>query len=210
LLAIELLRRGRSDSRPLPPQKCAVTGITTTSYLSISKYWKDPPYDFLRYQSDFVDLEITEILKEGNLRWSSWIIDPSGFRPVKRGEIRGLLRNINNIPTPYGIYCAPDMRRQGGLITEANISNGDPIIFLGETPCYARKTMEIYEQIEPMYLKGIGRNDIETLNVHPAAFKKITQAEWYQFKQKMYPIYKQNEYKLACWLLPTKEEMEGK
>lgn len=214
MLAIEILKKdenlGGDDTLPGFEEEhtCAVTGKQTSSHVPLKTLYKEePPFNLLQApSSQYIDSEIAEILKDGHLRWNSWVIDNTGFRTIKKNEARNILQNPP--PPPWGMYCAQDMRRHGGLITFANQNNTDYIVSLGGMSCKGKKAISIYPEIEAMYLKGVGRDNLLTLTPHQANFKEITHAEWYGFAKKYESIKNTPEYRLAVWLLPTKDEMK--
>lgn len=217
MLAIELLKKNLSSIKDyLPIEKeelvCAITGKPAKDYVSVNKYYEFPPFNFMAVPSSLVmDAELAEILKDGHLKWNSWFIGSDRkFQTIKRKKAREIILNLPK--PPWGMYCAEDVRRQGGLVTLVNFKNHNPIVSLGESYAYAKNTAEIYPDIEKMYISGVGRDNLLTLTAHHANFAKlqIDYIDWIKFKKLFDPIKNSSEYRLAVWLLPTKEELNGK
>jgi len=217
LLAIELLKQNKFHPEELhlnyESKTCAITGKLTSDYLGIKEVWKNTiPYNLLACPKEQqVDREIAEILKDGHLRWNSWIIDnENGFRTIKRAEAYLLLLNCHEIPLPWGMYCAIDMRRPGGLLTQANLSSHNSIVSFSTKKCSVPNTLLLYDTINEFYKMGVSRGDLLSLDINRFQLQKIDIVKWYDYVNRMKNINASPEYQLAVWLLPVREKKEAK
>jgi len=210
MLAIELLLKEKKGDQS--PEVCAVTGRTTTDYVPFDDVFSDNfgSYDLLvSRNSKFVDFQISQILSDGHLRWSSWVCTSDGLQICKKYHIRKVV--MEPMVYPFGAYAALDMRRQGGLLAVANHSEKSAVISIGLRKAHLLKTREIYQKMEKVQQNlGIGRNDFSSLVPFTNKWVPEQYREWLEWKKYAEPLLYSAEYELAVWLLPTKEESEGK
>lgn len=210
MLALEML----ADQLPIPlteplevPVLCAITGRQTRHAVPRKKL----VWGKLRApQSGFIDARIAEALSGQKLQLSSWVMSSGGIElKVKKKRIREAILT-QSLACPFGIYAAPDMRRQGGLLTPLNRSWDMSVVQFGLASCDAGKVREWYPRILEKFSHGVSRKDlVSPSNFAPFRIEEFDITGWMAFLMWAADKAMTPEYALSVWLLPTKEEQEN-
>lgn len=146
---------------------------------------------------------VADRLADGNLRWRSWWVGRDGvIHHGKRGDIKPIVAEQALVP-PFGIYCAEDTRRQGGLLTRANGSWGTAVVQIGPRVARLRAALSLHLGVMEMYDLGATRGDLARMSPP----KKWTGdlAAWARFVRTHRAVATSAEYALAVWLIPAKD-----
>lgn len=161
------------------------------------------------YGSSWVDYRIGVLLHYAPLRKSSWAVDNRGYIETIKGK--GVREILFNPPAPpWGCYAAPDMRRPGHLLTQANTNNDTAVIQFGRHRCALSTTKLIYEAIEPMFLNhGFRKSDLsDPVEAYIKTVLGYGLSKWQEFRTWADKYAGSAEWKLAIWCLPTQDEMK--
>ena len=214
MLAIEWLA-DQAEPADVPERQartCCVTGRSTRRWVPRSEVFS-PTFgnqaELAYPDGGCGDARVAQLLRNGNLRWRSWIVDRDGLRYVKRRAIRDLVLRGPGYPTPWGAYAAEDVRRHGGLLTRLNATWDAATVQLGPRPASAVDALHWYLRVEAMFDAGMRRKDLASLSPHPKAIEKVGWGEWMSYKEWARVRRGNPAYALCVWLLPTKEESDG-
>lgn len=197
----------------LTSSKCAVTGLETRHPVRrrdlFSATFSDQ--DLLAAPaSPVVDARVAEVLSRGELRYASWTWRESGgWQKAVKADVRAFVRG--HLPEePWACYAAPDMRRHGGLLTHVVVPGEEPIIQFGLERCRVPIAAEIYERLEPLHLeKWMSRTRLTEWDVDARSIEKLGLAQYLELVRWARSRVNTGEWRLACFALPTIEEMKA-
>lgn len=158
--------------------------------------------------SQYVDARIADVLANGYLRWSTWIMVDGRLEVCKRARIRQLLgEEPSDI---WAAYAAEDMRRHGGLLTVCNRGyDSSSLVQIGQSRASAVEAMRLFPIAIDLADAGAKRTEIATLEFSRSSIHKVGVASIARAKRMVASMDASPEWRLACWLLPTKEDKDA-
>ncbi len=210
MMAMELAEPGDPE---LTQSTCAVTGIETRCVVRRRDLFSATFCDqdlLTAPSSPVVDARVAEVLGRGELRYASWTWrESTGWAKADKAAVRALVRG--QVPSePWACYAAPDMRRHGGLLTHVVVPGEEPVIQFGIERCRVSIASEVYERIEPLHIeKWMSRTRLTEWDVDARAIEKLGLARFLELERWARSKKNSGEWRLACFALPTIEEIKA-
>ncbi len=144
-------------------------------------------------------------------RMACWICDGNVFRELVRSEIRELV--LNGVPyEKWAAYVTTSYKKHGSLWARVNKGARGVLRFeMLDADCRdVTKVLVYWHKMNEARSAGIGRSTIETLHIAPFVLEKVGIRAWTMFERWARPIYQSGLYQFIAYLLPSKEELNGR
>lgn len=159
--------------------------------------------------SNRLGMKAATTLRHKPARNSSWWCDGESFIPLRRVNVREMVLRPRLAPAWAG-YATTSYKKHGALL--APVNTGTRAMWLFETSivdCQPGATVEAWARLREMQDAGWPRPVLEDLDPSPWLLAKLDSRAWMRFESWARPRMLSPLYRFLCYLLPSKNELEG-
>jgi len=197
---------------------CCVTGRTgpgITRKRLIGKSFCDQAV-LVTPESQYVGLPAWSALRYKWERMACWLAGDGDMRLFRGSEGRKSLRdtilNERYPSTPWAGYITTSYKKHGALRAPVN-AGARRVWQYDEMRADLSDRVKIagwWKRLHNERVNGISRAMLETLRAKPIALRSISVTRWTSLLAWATTIHRDPAYRVLCYLLPSKDEIEGK